>query len=205
MIQGKSGGGDGAVSGSERNHYQVLGVSYECTKPEVDRAYLALKTSGKLDAAALWELERAYVTLCDVNLKRKYDADLRRQAVRPPAKAAAPESATPPRPGPVPPHRPMRPATRIALLAGSGLVLLVVFMLRVWPMVAWRFQTFDAGTRLVSRSDGVPFGVVLQYESAHIFPSGSRSPAYRLQLSAGDVERWLTKEEVNQLATPAPR
>jgi len=177
----------------EKNHYEILGVTASSSKADIDRAYVARKTDGRLSSAALWSLERAYVTLSDPSQKRKYDSEQKKST----GEARRAERATR-----IPA---IAPNIRGPFLTGAFALLGIILWLRVWPMVGWRFVTHAVGTDLVVGVTGEPLGTVLEYESDHRFANGAEARAYRIKLPGDGGERWLTRNEVNQLAWPAAR
>ena len=60
-----------------RDYYTVLGVTREANLRDIESAYQAVKEKARNDASiTLEEAEKAFETLKDPHLKRKYDADL---------------------------------------------------------------------------------------------------------------------------------
>lgn len=189
------------MAGADKTYYEILGIKPDAAKPEIDRAYLALKTGSQLQAEQLWALERAYVSLSDPNLKRKYDAEQLQRSETNQTRQTRQSSSRGRERAPVDPIVAARRARLV--LAVSGLAFALVIYTQVWPHFAVRYRTFPTGTVLVQVVNSQPFGTVVSFEGSHRFPQGKVAPAYLLRLVNGE-ERWLPKLEVNALAEPAP-
>lgn len=194
---------------NERDYYETLRVTQKAAKAEIDRAYLARKQRTDLSGAEVWELERAYATLSDPNLKRRYDSERERtEAASKLADSLGKEKKKKETRRPVRLGETKRTAEdeqrRNRVLVGLLAALSVILVAVIWWQVGWRFRTFDVGSRLVYQVDGRPAGEVVEYSESHSFPRGVTAPAYRIRLDGNSEARWLSKSAANRLFEPAP-
>src|SRR5258708_1062044 len=113
-----------------RTLYEILGVGPDATKPDIERAYLAAKNARGRDSRELWDLERAYVTLCDPNAKRKYDSDSRDLAATSAVRLASKlKDAVP-----AEKRKPQTPDVVTVPRTPVAIALLLVFVLVLWKV-----------------------------------------------------------------------
>ena len=191
-----------------KDYYAVLGVTRNATLHEIEQSYIRQRSRlGSPGVPALSEIEQAFQVLRQPSLKRRYDAALAKGRM-----LSVPEQEPQQVPGDARRPEPARSdqesadtgvfsdSARLVLLAASGVALLLVLYLGVWPHVSWHFKVYAPGTEL-ERVDGMELGVVLEYDSSHDFAQGRSASAYRIRLPDGK-ESWIPRKEVNLMSKP---
>jgi hypothetical protein len=191
---------------SERTYYEVLGITRRASLAEVESAYRSkLKDQARGGKHPdIDELERAYKTLRDPNLKRKYDHSLGEYhgVARVDTRSLA-EPVPQPQPEPsktAAKKRPRKPGVSARLIAAG---ILIAVALGALAGLYWKFgfllRDYSVGSRLVDKTTYHPVGTIVAKEEKHVFPDGVESPAYEVRLESDDTLVWYSKAEVNQL------
>jgi len=151
--------------------YTLLGVEIDATENQIQLAYEALAEQAPEGRGATQaQLDRAYSVLKNADSRRAYDRI---------------ETSPPPRQ-----RRKLIVLDDVRLLAAC-VVILVAILAFVWaPLYGSRFRSFSTGDRLVGLK-GEPFGVVIQVEESHLFPTGISSAGYLVELNSTKELRWF--------------
>jgi hypothetical protein len=189
----------------EKTYYEILGVSRGSSLPDIEAAYRGkLKDRGQNgDHPGPRELERAYKTLRDPNLKRKYDTSLADREVAPGTDTMplADELELEPKLSrPDAEAKPRKPGISLRLVVAGILIAIVLGLL---GGLYWKFgfvlRDYSVGSRLVDKNSYGVVGTVVAKEERHVFPGGVETPAYEVRLESDGSLVWYSKAEVNQL------
>jgi curved DNA-binding protein CbpA len=186
-----------------KSYYEVLGVKQNVTLPQIEEAYRSLKKRAEEDRSVdIRQVEIAYNTLRDPNLKRKYNVDLEEGKLsetreeKPPVEQPVVPDEVPPllRPG----SEAKRPSIRVIAIFVICSLLLGLAIGLLWTY-SYVFKDFGPGTRLENSRTGTFLGTVVAVEDRHIFPNGTVGPAYEVRLESDGSRTWFSRIEINKL------
>jgi curved DNA-binding protein CbpA len=189
-----------------KDYYSLLGVTHDATLMDIEEAYAKTREKARMDRNIDFEpVLKAYETLKDPNLKRKYDSDLADGLLSKYHPEAKPTKTEPERF-----DFTKRKEKRIMANPAIGISLLLGLLVVMAAILYWQFgslifsPTHADGTELVNRHSRATFGTVVDYHSSHQFPKGTTMAAYQIRLASGNVV-WMRKDEINRICAKASK
>ncbi|MFC2173631.1 hypothetical protein ACFLU6_13525 [Acidobacteriota bacterium] len=184
-----------------QTYYELLNLTIEANLMDIEKAYTATKEKARndpnIDMAAV---TKAFETLKNPNLKRKYDSDLAEGRVAKYHPEAVPRKEEQERYDFAKKRKKKRVLQNPAVAIPFFLVLLIILGTTVylrWGHLIF-LPTYESGTELVYKHDSQSFGTVLEFQSAHRFEGGVSEAAYKVRLLNGS-EIWVQKTELNKI------